>query len=220
MSQSATNLLIFPFNGNGREAASVVEDANRRGSAWNLLGFIDDDPEKRGLHFDKYPVLGGREQLARHPEAMVLAVPGRPETFRQRRELINSLGVPSERFATVVHPEAVIGIGCRFGFNSLIMANVVLTADVTVGNHVVILPNTVIAHDTLVGDYCLIGSGASISGGVTIGVNCYLGSGARIIQEVAIGERALIGLGAVVICDVAPGATVAGNPARIIREKP
>ncbi len=211
-------LLLFPFSGNAREAASVVEALNRQQETWQLLGFIDDDPKKHGMSFGAYPVLGGREHLERHQDAFVLAVPGRPETFLQRQALIASLKVAPERFASLIHPSAAIGIGCTVGANTLLMANVVLTANVAVGHSVVILPNSVIAHDSSLGDYCLVGANVSISGGVTVGENCYLGSGARIIQETSIGERSLVGLGAVVIKNVAAGSVVAGNPARIIRE--
>lgn len=211
-------LLLFPFSGNAREAASVVEAINHQQKTWHLLGFVDDDPKKHGLRFGAYSVLGGREQLAHNKEAFVLAVPGRPETFRQRQTLIASLEVEPERFATIIHPSASIGIGCTIGINTLLMANIVLTADVSVGQSVVILPNTVISHESTVGDYCLIGSNVSVSGNVTLGNNCYLGSGARVIQETKIGEKSLVGLGSVVIKHVPPGSVVAGNPARIIRD--
>jgi len=211
-------LLLFPFNGNAREAASVVEAINRQQETWQLLGFIDDDPKKQGLRFGDYSVLGGREHLERDKDTFVLAVPGRPETFRQRQALIASLNMAPERFVSIIHPTASIGIDCTVGGNTLLMANVVLTANVSVGQSVVILPNTVIAHDSTLGDYCLVGASVSVSGGVTVGKNCYLGSGARIIQEASIGERSLIGLGAVVINNVAAGSVMAGNPARIIRE--
>lgn len=211
-------LLLFPFSGNAREAASVVEAINRQQETWHLLGFIDDDPEKHGMYFGDYRVLGGREHLPRNQDAFVLAVPGRPETFRQRQALITSLDVEPERFTSIIHPSASIGIGCTIGSNTLLMANIVLTANVSVGRSVVILPNTVIAHESTLGDYCLVGSNVSISGGVTVGESCYLGSGARIIQEAIIGERSLVGLGAVVINNVASGSVVAGNPARTIRK--
>jgi acetyltransferase-like isoleucine patch superfamily enzyme len=44
-----------------------------------------------------------------------------------------------------------------------------------------------------------------------------IGSGVTIMCGITIGERATIGAGSVVTKDVAPGATVAGNPARVIR---
>lgn len=44
-----------------------------------------------------------------------------------------------------------------------------------------------------------------------------IGTGATILGNVEIGERAIVGAGSVVTRNVPPGATVAGNPARIIR---
>ena len=44
-----------------------------------------------------------------------------------------------------------------------------------------------------------------------------IGTGAVILGGVEIGERSTVGAGAIVTRDVPPGATVAGNPARILR---
>jgi acetyltransferase-like isoleucine patch superfamily enzyme len=44
-----------------------------------------------------------------------------------------------------------------------------------------------------------------------------IGTGATILCGVEIGERATVGAGAVVTRDVPAGATVAGNPARVLR---
>lgn len=51
---------------------------------------------------------------------------------------------------------------------------------------------------------------------------CYgasIGAGAVIMCGITIGEWAMVGAGAVVIEDVPAGATVVGNPARIIKTK-
>lgn len=52
---------------------------------------------------------------------------------------------------------------------------------------------------------------------VRIGANCWIGAGALILPGVTVGDDAIIGAGAVVTKNVPPRATVAGNPARIIR---
>ncbi len=45
-----------------------------------------------------------------------------------------------------------------------------------------------------------------------------IGSGAILLCGITIGERAIVGAGAVVTRDVSPGATVGGNPARVIAD--
>ena len=52
---------------------------------------------------------------------------------------------------------------------------------------------------------------------VRIGPYAWIGGGAIILPGVTVGEDAVIGAGSVVTHDVPPGATVAGNPARVLR---
>lgn len=52
---------------------------------------------------------------------------------------------------------------------------------------------------------------------VTIGRNVWIGGGALILPGITVGDDAIVGAGSVVTRDVAAGATVAGNPARILR---
>lgn len=51
---------------------------------------------------------------------------------------------------------------------------------------------------------------------VRIGRNVWIGGGAIVLPGVTIGDDALIGAGSVVTRDVPAGATVAGNPARVV----
>jgi acetyltransferase-like isoleucine patch superfamily enzyme len=53
----------------------------------------------------------------------------------------------------------------------------------------------------------------------TVGRGASIGTGATILGGVSIGAGATVGAGAVVTRDVPPGATVAGNPARIIESR-
>lgn len=210
------DLLLFPAGGNAREAVGVAQALGDGERGWRLLGFVDDDPGLAGGGFYGVPVLGGRAVLTAHPQTLVLAVPGSPSTYRKRLEIIASLGLAEDRFATLVHPTAQLGPGVRVGRNCLIMAGVVLTAGVTMGDHCLVMPNTVISHEAQVGTGCMIGSNVSISGGARLQEICYIGSGSRLIQDVSIGAGALVGLGSTVIRDVPPGSVVAGTPARVL----
>lgn len=73
-----------------------------------------------------------------------------------------------------------------------------------------------VEHDCVLGDFVTFGPGAKVNGNVTIGDHAYIGSGAVIRQGIEIGAYATVGMGAVVTRDVAPGATVIGNPAKLM----
>lgn len=55
---------------------------------------------------------------------------------------------------------------------------------------------------------------------ITIGKDVWIGGGAIILPGVTVGDGALIGAGSVVTRDVPAGATVVGNPARVLPARP
>jgi sugar O-acyltransferase (sialic acid O-acetyltransferase NeuD family) len=206
----STPLLVFPCNGNALEALDCLGDAFR------LLGFVDDTPQKLGIGPAGIPVLA-RDALLKWPDAKVLAVPGSSTSFPARRAVIDSLNLPPERFATVVHPSARVSPMATIGHNVLLMAGVVVTSNAVIGDHVCVLPNTVIHHDVTIGAWTLVGSNVTIAGGTRIGENCYVGSGTSVMNGLRVGARSLIGLGSTVIRDCADDSRLAGNPARLLR---
>lgn len=212
LSRKPQPLLIFPYNGNGIEAVDCL------GAQYDLVGFVDDTPDKQGKDRYGHRVLS-RDALKEHADALVLAVPGSATSYRSRREIVTTMGINDRRFARVVHSTASVSTLAAVGYNVLIMAGVVITSNAVIGNHVCILPNTVIHHDAVVGDWSLIGSNVTIAGNAVVGENCYIGSGSTLMNGLHIGDGALVGLGSNVIRNVAAGARVAGNPARELGEK-
>lgn len=210
-------LILFPFGGNAREAATVVEGINRVRREWDLIGFVDDDTNLRGRGCCGAKVLGGREFLRQNPDVFVLAVIGSPGNYLRRKSIIDGLMLEPSRFAQIVHPSVTMSSEVKVGYDTLIMPNVVLTANVVIGNHCIILSNTTVSHDVVIGDYCCIGSNVSVSGSVVIGENCYVGSGTAVRDGITIGERSLVGLGSNVVKNIGEGNVVAGNPARFMR---
>lgn len=211
-------ILLFPFGGNAKESLLSILAINRIGKEWDVIGFVDDDPDLIGRECCGVKVLGGRDVFKKYPDAMVLAAHGNPETFLKRKAIIDELGLAPSRFATIIHPSVTIAPDAMIGHNVTLMAGVFVSCGAKIGSHCVFLPNTVIAHDSSVGDYCLIGSNITISGDVRIGVGCYIGSGTKIRNGITIGDRSLAGLGSNIVGDVAGSVVVAGNPARVLRK--
>jgi len=93
-----------------------------------------------------------------------------------------------------------------------------ISDDVTIllgGEHMTDVISTYPFYDLL-----HIGNKTSASkGDVHIGNDVWIGYRATILSGVRIGDGAVVGAGAVVVKDVPPYAIVAGNPAKIIRER-
>src|SRR5690606_37902185 len=123
------DLLIFPFNGNGLEALGCL------GKNFNFLGFVDDTKTKQGIHEEGFTVFD-RSAFEKYENAMVLAVPGSPSSYKHRQEIISSLNLPAHRFASVIHEKAVVSTMAQIGYNVLLMAGVVITSNAKIGDHV------------------------------------------------------------------------------------
>ena len=81
-----------------------------------------------------------------------------------------------------------------------------------------------VEHDCVIGDFVTFAPGVKCNGNIHIQDHAYIGAGAMIKQgtpdqSLVIGAGAIVGMGAVVTKSVPAGATVVGNPARIVTKK-
>ncbi len=211
-------LVIVGAGGFGREAAEAVRALNADGSRWRLAGYLDDDPGCHGTMVDGLPVLGGTEVLGNMPDACVVVCTGRPDNYLSRLRIVEKLALPPERYATIIHPSAWVSSTSQVGPGTVLLAQTVLTAAVTVGSHVAVMPHVTLTHDDVIGDFATLASGVCLGGRVHVGQCAYVGAGALVREERSIGAYALVGMGAAVTRDVPPGEVWAGVPARYLRK--
>lgn len=132
----------------------------------------------------------------------------------QRARVFEKYRSRGYRFATLIHPNAVVAQDAVLGEGSQVMAGVVIQPGVVCGENVIINTRAGIDHDCVVGNQVHISVGATLAGAVKVGDCAFIGASATVIQEVCVGSQAVVGAGAVVLTDVAPGETVVGIPAR------
>lgn len=211
-------LVILSAGGTAKDVVSIVADINRRNAGvYEIVGFLDDNLALANSTVMGKPILGTLSSARDlDPDIQFVNALGSPRSFRQRPELVRTLGIPNDRFATIIHPSAILAEGVRIGRGCLIYPNVVMMTDSCLADHVTVLANSTINHDTFIGAYSILASGVQVSGNVRVGGCCYLGSSSCLIQGIQVGDLALIGMGATVIRSVEAGKTVVGNPARVI----
>ena len=146
-------------------------------------------PTTHGRRVNGVEIIGPSEAAHDHPGALLSAAVASPDAPLRRLDLTARLALPAERYATLVHPTAVIPESASIGPGSILHAGVILTADIQLGLHVAVMPAVVLTHDDVVGDGVTFGAGARVAGGVTIERGAYIGSGAM-VREGLTGARA------------------------------
>jgi len=211
-------LLIVGAGGFGRETVEAVRALNAVSARWRLAGYLDDDPARHGTMIEGIPVLGGIEKLGDMPDASVVVCTGRPGNYRSRPAIVERLGLPSERYATIIHPSASVRVGSRSGPGTVLLAQTALTTAITIGSHVAVMPHVVLTHDDVIDDFATMASGVCLGGNVRVGPCAYVGAGALVRENCSIGSGALVGMGAIVTRDIPDDEVWAGVPARYIRK--
>jgi UDP-2-acetamido-3-amino-2,3-dideoxy-glucuronate N-acetyltransferase len=120
---------------------------------------------------------------------------------------------------------------CNIGKGSKIDSYVYIEEGVIIGNRVKIRPFTFIPSGVRIEDDVFVGPHVTFTNDkypkinaawelmrTTVRQGASIGAGS-VVLPVTIGENSLIGAGSVVTKDVPENATVAGNPARIIRNR-
>lgn len=204
----ATPLLIYGSSGHAKVAADTALATGQ----FDVVGFLDDHPDRIGTVFLNRPVLAGlAEQPRAHKAQLFIAIGDNLTRLRIAAQLQqHPLG-----FATLIHPRAVVASNVKIGQGCLIAAGAVIQPGCTLGEHVIINTLAGVDHDCTLETGVHIAPGAHLAGRVTVGRATMVGIGACIRDGMTLGCESMVGAGAVVIKPVPDRVTVVGNPARV-----
>jgi UDP-perosamine 4-acetyltransferase len=198
--------------------AKVLVDTLLRLKA-DIVGLVDTAPDgPRSLL--GVPVVGGEETVRRYRPEEIRLVNGLGSvgSTAKRAGIYQKFQGQGYRFATVVHPAAIVGREVTLADGVQIMAGAIVQPGCTLGENTIVNTGARLDHDCRVGAHVHIAPGATLSGGVTVDDGAHIGTGATVIQGLSLGANCIVGAGAAVLKDVAPNATVAGVPAREVKQ--
>lgn len=199
-------LIIIGASGHGKVVLDIALRCN-----YEVLGFLDDDREKKELA--GYPVLGSVDTAKTYGKEVQFIIGIGSNTVR--RKIADFYALP---WATLIHPNAVVGMGVSIGCGTVVMANTVINPFAEIGKHCILNTGCVIEHDNCISDYVHISPGAVLAGTVQIGEGTHIGAGAVVKNNICIAENCTIGVGAAVVKDLAEEGTYIGIPARRIEK--
>ena len=214
-------LVIFGGSGIGMIAASIAEDTGSH----QIMGFLNDvikEGEQIGK-FKKYPVIGKTEkylELIEDPDIeffiAYVGLQNEKETF----EKINNFKIPKDRWATLIHPTAIIPKNfCSIGKGVLIAPLAQISPDVILKDHCILLANSFVGHDSILETFAHVATNGVVGANVHIGKATHIGSNATIREKVIIGDYALVGSGSVILSNIPSNSIFIGNPGRLLRHK-
>jgi sugar O-acyltransferase (sialic acid O-acetyltransferase NeuD family) len=195
-------MIIYGAGGHAKVIYSILADCGEK-----ISMVFDDDPSKKsflGIECESY-----NSGLLIN-EKIIISI-GDNVARRALSERI------THEFGNVIHPSALLDSSIRLGIGLAMMHRAVIQVGCYIGNHTIINTGAIIEHECLVGDFAHIAPGAILCGNVHIGENSLIGAGSVILPNLKIGTDCIVGAGSVITKNIPDGATVWGNPGRIIK---
>lgn len=210
-------LFIIGAGGLGREIAGYIKDINQISPTYELLGFIDNDSNKKGISYDNVPVLGDFDELDYLFDSIEkiygFCAVANPKI---KKRLVHQMEKHQIQPISIIHPNSYVSPQVKIGKGVLISPYCTLTTNILIGDYVHINPQCGIGHDSKIGAFSTLYWNVNLSGNVTVENEVEIGSKAFIKQGLTIGHNSVIGAGAVVIRSINKETTIVGVPAKEI----
>ena len=157
-----------------------------------IVGFIDDDPQKSNLSIRGIPVIGTSESIPvlKKEHAATGAIVAIADN-RRRRQLGEKIIQSELRLVNALHPTVHLDSDVSLGKGIVLCQGVIVVTGSTIGDCVNIHTGATIDHDNIIEDGVNIGPGVHTAGRVRICRDALIGTGALFLPDVEVGESAI-----------------------------
>ena len=178
--------------GGGGHCKSVI-DVIEQEKKYKIHGIVD-KPKFLGSKILGYKVIGSDldlEYLAKKYKNAIITV-GQIQSPLVRIKLFNLARKAGFKFPPIISPRAYVSKYSRIGMGTIVLHNVVVNSNVSIGNNCIINTKSLIEHDCEISDHCHISTCATINGSVKIRSKCFIGSNATVRDGITIKENSFI----------------------------
>ncbi len=194
----------------GGGLAKMTIDLIRLNKAYNIHGFVDDNP-RVGPELMGVPYLGGLDKLKEirsegYKTAVnangSIAIDNQADAFHRRERIYEQISQSDYFLPTLIHPSAQIAPSAQLGEGVLVFENAVIGSDAVVGDDCIINTGAIVSHDCVIGNHTRVSPGAILAGDVHVGENSLIGMGVTIYLGVRIGKNVIISNGQNIMGDI------------------
>lgn len=215
-------VIIIGGKGTAVNIAEGIWDAQvNHGAPVEFLGFAFDDLSN-GNSVNGFPILCKTtevwEKYKEEEDVHFIFQMNHQNKMKERMELIDSYGIPPERWFTFIHPTAFVSKSAKIGHGTVVFVGCAIHANAEIGNHCTFSALTTIGHDTIIGNHVFMSTHVCIGSYAKLGENTFFGQNSTVTGSVKIEKENLIGLGAVVVKDIeVTNQVIIGFPAKPVR---
>ena len=206
------DIIIVCAGSTAHEVYSIIEMINLEETQkgydpkYNVLGFIEDDPDVELQDYVTVPIIGNIKDWMPIGEELYVIGNSSPKT---KEKIILMLKERGCKFETIIAPYSRIKPHVEIGEGCVIYAYNINNG-AKIGNYVNI-QGSMIGGKAVIGDYSTVLGFANISHG-PLGKRVYVGAGSVVLCEVE--DDATVCVGSIVVSRVKAGTKVFGNPAK------
>lgn len=202
------DLIIVGAGSAARDYLQFVKDINKVSPTFNIKGFIaDSGVDIKKLTDGEYDILGTVDGWVPDKDEEFLMGAAEPAA---KYVLAGKLKAKGARFATLIHPSAVISEYAEIGEGCIVCPFSIIGANASVGGFVTV--DGYIGHDNYIEDFVTLSTGTRLTGYVSVGSGTFFGAMSCVKPHTRIGGNCFVTIGSTVVQDIPDNSYVKGTP--------
>lgn len=191
-------VIIIGASGHSAEITDYITHYNNSVApelCFDVVGYIDDNKES----YNNYSFLGPYIGTIKDHEVSLDAeyIMG-IANIQFRRTIIQNFLEKGARFATLIHPTAIISPSAIVGEGCVVAHNASIGPKAIIGNFNMLNSRCTIGHDSTIGNFNFIGPQVVLSGFTKVGNNNMFGVNSATIPTIEIGNNNTIAAGMII----------------------